>query len=92
VDCPVCGGDLVERQARRGNRRGTFYGCSSYPTCTFAVNQRPLTNPCPECAGLLLQRGRSGAKCNDCKWQGVVEGQQEQEEDAAEREHEAVGV
>ncbi len=91
VDCPVCGGDLVERQARKGKRRGTFYGCSSYPTCTFAVNQRPLPNPCPECGGLLLQRGRSGAKCNQCKWQGVVEGQQ-QEEDAAEREPEAVGV
>lgn len=94
VDCPVCGGDLVERQARKGKRRGVFYGCSNYPTCTFSLNQRPLPEPCPECAGLLLQRGRSGAKCNVCKWQGVVEGQTEGADAAedAEREPEAVGV
>jgi DNA topoisomerase-1 len=28
--CPECGGDLVERKGKRG----AFWGCSNYPTCT----------------------------------------------------------
>jgi DNA topoisomerase-1 len=28
--CPECGGDLVERKGKRG----VFWGCSNYPTCT----------------------------------------------------------
>ena len=69
VACPECGNDLVER---RGKRRGarTFYGCSSYPNCKFAVNQRPLPQPCPQCGGLLLASGRSNARCNKCEFQG----------------------
>lgn len=32
--CPKCGGKIVIKKTRRGK---TFYGCSSYPTCTFAA-------------------------------------------------------
>jgi len=70
--CPQCGGDLVERRARKGKRRSTFYGCSNYPTCNFAVSQRPLLQPCPECGGLLLQAGRNRARCHACGWNGPV--------------------
>ncbi len=35
--CPECGGDLVERQSRRG----TFYGCSAFPKCRYTSNQPP---------------------------------------------------
>ncbi len=41
VKCPNpgCGGELVERRSRK---RGTrFYGCSSYPKCTFTANKLP---------------------------------------------------
>lgn len=32
--CPVCGGPMVRRQAKRGANAGThFYGCSRYPAC-----------------------------------------------------------
>ncbi len=32
--CPVCGGPMVKRQAKRGaNAGGYFYGCSQYPAC-----------------------------------------------------------
>jgi restriction system protein len=32
--CPVCGGPMVKRQAKRGaNAGGYFYGCSRYPAC-----------------------------------------------------------
>ena len=50
--CPNCGGDLVERKTRQKKR--IFYGCSNYPTCTFAVWERPVADPCPKCGGLMV--------------------------------------
>ena len=71
VECPECGGDLVERKQKgKGGRR--FYGCSNYPTCNFAVNQRPLPQPCPECGKLLLASGRTNARCTACDYRGPV--------------------
>jgi DNA topoisomerase-1 len=73
VDCPECGGDLVERKSRGKGRGGrTFYGCSNYPTCNFAINRRPLPEPCPECNGLLLASGRTNVSCNACEYTGPV--------------------
>lgn len=34
IKCPRCGGDMIVKKSRRGK---TFYGCSNYPTCTFAA-------------------------------------------------------
>ena len=77
VNCPKCGGDLVERRARGGRR--PFYGCSRYPECDFLVNQRPLPTPCPECSGLMVQRSRDLAACTNCDWsEPVVDQAQEQ--------------
>ncbi|MCY4624620.1 MAG: type I DNA topoisomerase [Chloroflexi bacterium] len=73
VACPKCGGDLIERQARRGSRRSTFYGCANYPSCNFTVNQQPLTEPCPECESLMVRRGKQGTKCTNCAYQGKFE-------------------
>ncbi|MCH9009890.1 MAG: type I DNA topoisomerase [Chloroflexi bacterium] len=71
VDCPECGSDLVERKQRgKGGRK--FYGCSAYPKCTFAVNQRPLTQHCPECGKMLLAVGRTNARCTSCDFKGPV--------------------
>ena len=71
VACPKCGGDLVQRKGRgRGGR--TFYGCANYPACDFAVNRRPVPEPCPECSGLLLASGRTNASCNACSFKGPV--------------------
>ncbi|MCH8206971.1 MAG: type I DNA topoisomerase [Chloroflexi bacterium] len=71
VECPECGGDLVERR-QKGKGRRTFYGCSNYPTCNFAVNRRPLPQPCPECSKLLLTSGRDRAQCTSCDYHGPV--------------------
>ena len=68
VECPKCGGDLVERRSRGKGR--TFYGCANYPTCNFSVVQRPLPGPCPECGGLMVSKGRSRGACTVCSWQG----------------------
>ena len=71
VDCPECGNDIVERSGK-GKGRGpkTFYGCSGYPDCKFAVNQRPLAQPCPDCKGMLLASGRTNARCTACEFKG----------------------
>jgi len=50
--CPQCGGDLVERKTKQKKR--IFYGCSNYPTCNFAIWERPAPDPCPKCGGLMV--------------------------------------
>jgi DNA topoisomerase-1 len=65
VKCPDCpeGGELVGRYNRRGQ---IFYGCSAYPKHKFAMNYKPLPEPCPECGGLVVQYGKS-TRCMKCK-------------------------
>ena len=68
IKCPVCGdehgGEIVERKSRRGR---TFYGCARYPDCDFTSWKRPLPQPCPNCAGLLVEQNRTTAVCTDCE-------------------------
>jgi DNA topoisomerase I len=76
--CPDCGGDLVERKARKSGK--VFFGCANYPTCGFATWDRPLAVPCPECGGLLtLGNGRTEAVCQRCNAlvRGAAEGEPE---------------
>ncbi|MBI4201108.1 MAG: type I DNA topoisomerase, partial [Chloroflexi bacterium] len=69
VACPECkDGVLVERKGRGR----TFYGCSRYPECKFAVAQRPLPQRCPEDGGLLIATGRGRARCISCSYRGPV--------------------
>ena len=72
VSCPKpnCGGDIVERRARGRGR--SFYGCSSYPDCDLILNQQPLPTPCPECAGLMVMKGRNNSACTNCSWQEAI--------------------
>jgi DNA topoisomerase-1 len=50
--CPVCHADLVERKTRQKKR--VFYGCNNYPTCNFAIWERPVPDLCPRCGGLMV--------------------------------------
>ena len=68
VPCPKCGGDLVERRARKSGR--PFWGCANYPDCDFLVNTEPLPMPCPQCEGMLVTAARGRATCTVCKWKG----------------------
>lgn len=46
VDCPECSKPLSARKTKRGK---TFYGCTGYPKCEFALWDKPLPEPCPQC-------------------------------------------
>jgi DNA topoisomerase-1 len=48
IPCPEegCDGFITERRSRRGKR---FYGCTRYPQCTFALWDKPVNRPCPQC-------------------------------------------
>lgn len=50
--CPNCGGDLVERKTKQKKR--IFYGCNNYPTCNFAIWEKPVPETCPNCGGLMV--------------------------------------
>ncbi|MFC1466916.1 MAG: type I DNA topoisomerase [Candidatus Brachytrichaceae bacterium NZ_4S206] len=63
VQCPKCGGKLVEKRARKGQRR-VFYGCANYPACDFTTWNKPLAIQGPEgCEGLVVEIGKGKAKC-----------------------------
>ncbi|HEU4759124.1 MAG TPA: type I DNA topoisomerase [Dehalococcoidia bacterium] len=68
--CPRDGGDLLERRSRRGK---LFYGCSNYPKCEFTLWSRPLSQPCPQCGGLLAAEREGRARCSACDWRGEIE-------------------
>jgi DNA topoisomerase-1 len=64
VHCPECGGELVERVSKK---KKIFYGCSNFPRCQFAVNRRPIAQPCPGCGKLLIQYKDGWARCVACQ-------------------------
>jgi len=58
--CPQCGkGEIIEKKSKRGK---IFYACNQYPSCQFALWQKPTGEKCPECKSLLVFAGRSGDK------------------------------
>jgi len=68
--CPKCGGDIVERRSKRGR---LFYGCARFPDCDFASWNRPLSQPCPQCKGLLTLAGKGSVKCTQCEYKGSAD-------------------
>jgi DNA topoisomerase-1 len=63
VDCPQCGGDLIERKTKTGR---TFFGCSNYPSCNFSSWQRPIAARCPVEGGVQVIRPRGRVVCTVC--------------------------
>jgi DNA topoisomerase-1 len=79
VPCPECGGELVERVSKK---KKIFYGCSNFPRCQFAVNRRPLAQPCPDCGKLLVQHKDDWARCVACQRNVRLSELEEQKEGA----------
>ena len=51
VKCPQDGGDLTQKRSKKGR---TFYACTNYPKCEFALWDRPVNRPCPKCQAPFL--------------------------------------
>jgi len=56
VKCPEpgCPGEIVQKISKRGK---VFYSCNQYPKCKFAIWDKPINRPCPQCgAPYLLEK------------------------------------
>ncbi len=77
VLCPECRqGEIQQKWSRRGK---LFYSCSRYPQCTFALWDRPVSEPCPKChAPFVVEKTtkRTGSirRCirQECDYQEVI--------------------
>jgi DNA topoisomerase-1 len=63
VACPKDGGELVLRKTRKGR---IFFACANYPGCDFTSWKRPVSTPCPKCAGLLVLANKREVQCSVC--------------------------
>jgi DNA topoisomerase-1 len=52
IHCPICKeGELCQKQSRY---RRVFYSCNKWPKCNFALWDKPLNTPCPQCKFPIL--------------------------------------
>lgn len=54
VPCPKCGKDIVIKKTKKGRK---YYGCVDNPDCDFMSWQKPSTKKCPECGGMMVEKG-----------------------------------
>jgi len=81
VKCPEknCSGYLTEKRTKKGK---SFFGCSTYPKCTFAIWERPVPEACPNCAAPFLvekySRGKGSYRAclnKECGYKSTIENQ-----------------
>jgi len=65
MDCPTCGGKIIEKKTRRGK---IFYGCNNYPKCDFASWDKPTGELCPDCNSPLTET-KDKIKCSKCAYE-----------------------
>jgi DNA topoisomerase-1 len=52
IHCPVCAeGEMCQKQSRYGR---VFYSCNKWPKCNFAIWDKPIQQPCPQCKFPIL--------------------------------------
>jgi len=58
IECPEkeCTGKICEKRTKKGK---VFFSCTNYPSCTFAIWDRPVSEPCPQCGATFLIEKRS---------------------------------
>ena len=54
VPCPKCGKEVVIRKTKKGRR---YFGCENNPDCDFMTWQKPSVEKCPDCGGVLVEKG-----------------------------------
>ena len=65
IKCPLDGGNIIQRKTKKGR---TFWSCSNYPMCNFAMWHKPVIKTCPLCNfGLIAEKtDRSGRVYHFC--------------------------
>jgi DNA topoisomerase-1 len=80
IKCPMegCSGEITEKRTRKGK---IFFGCSLYPRCKYAIWDKPVPEPCPECGAAFTlekydrKKGRYRACSNpDCTYKETKPG------------------
>ena len=70
VQCPECKqGEITEKKSKKGR---VFYSCNRYPNCKFAIWDKPVKTPCPQCSSLMTLKGKSTVKCTKCDYVGKI--------------------
>jgi DNA topoisomerase I len=73
VQCPKCGGEIIEIKGKKARR--PFYGCTNYSKeaikCDFRSWQKPVPEPCPQCsAKFLVEAGNAKSPLLRCITEG----------------------
>jgi DNA topoisomerase-1 len=78
IQCPEsgCTGKLCEKRTKKGK---VFFSCSNYPSCTFAIWDKPVPQSCPQCSAPFLvekhtSRGGNYKACltKDCRYKAPL--------------------
>jgi DNA topoisomerase-1 len=81
IPCPKCEKELQGEIAQKQSRyRRIFYSCNKWPKCDFAIWDKPIQQPCPQCKFPLITEKitkRQGLmhKCcqKECGWMEVID-------------------
>jgi DNA topoisomerase-1 len=73
VQCPKCGGEIIEIKGKKARR--PFYGCTNYSKeeikCDFRSWQKPVPEACPQCqAKFLVEAGNAKSPILRCITEG----------------------
>ena len=53
VDCPLCGGKILERKSKKGKK---YFGCENNPKCSFMTWDEPVNQKCELCGSIMLKK------------------------------------
>lgn len=78
IECPLCHkAHILQRKSRRGK---IFFSCGAYPKCKYALWNKPINKPCPQCNWPILtlkETKRYGLQLicpqEECKYQENIE-------------------
>jgi len=65
IKCPDCGGEIIEKKTKRGK---IFFGCTSFPDCSFTSWDKPTEEKCPDCGSIMYEKLTRGKQkyCPKC--------------------------
>ena len=82
VPCPKCGKDVLLKKTKKGRR---YFGCIDNPECDFMSWQKPSTEKCPQCGGVMDYDPATGTlKCPYCDYEQEIKREEQKPEKAAE--------